>query len=107
MAQFVVFGETSRPVESGEGALDDPWFGQHAEQFLLVAFTTLTLYSNVSLAQANSAPKSAYWAAQHSFGAAKSNTTFDRFLQEFSLQPLDSVHPSLKIRYSVRYSGLP
>jgi hypothetical protein len=37
MAQFVVLGEASGPIEPGEGAFDDPAFGQHLEPFLSIA----------------------------------------------------------------------
>ena len=45
MTQFVVFGEPSRPVEPGKGALDDPAPGQHLEFVRLIALDRLHVVS--------------------------------------------------------------
>ena len=41
MAYFVVLGESPGPVEPGEGAFDDPAFGQDLEAFVVAAFDHL------------------------------------------------------------------
>ncbi|NYF81003.1 hypothetical protein [Granulicella arctica] len=38
MGYFVVFGETSGPIEPSEGTFDDPAFGQHLKAFFVAAF---------------------------------------------------------------------
>jgi hypothetical protein len=41
VAEFVVFGEASGPVEPGEGTFDDPAFGKDLEDLLFAAFDDL------------------------------------------------------------------
>lgn len=41
MPKFVVFAESARPVEPGEGALNDPALGQHLKDMLFVSFDDL------------------------------------------------------------------
>lgn len=41
MAQFVVLGEPSGPMEPSEVAFDDPAFGQHMKALLIAAFDDL------------------------------------------------------------------
>ncbi len=41
VAEFIVFAESSGPVEPGEGALDDPSFRQHLKGMLFVPFDDL------------------------------------------------------------------